>query len=238
MQEVIFEVKWDLSFDSATQEFYDSGYDFALGKFEGMVSEDFPYYNPKYPAGVPVSFFNHKVMHQFWKARSEWPVVQFGPGIMTVNDTDKNYEWEETFFPLIQTSLDRLMKSYEALSFTEYSLRYIDVVKPKDYHPKDWPSFIHNNLNFEFENNFNTRGELKDFQFQQSFKVNELGDLVINLSNGINNKKEDIFVWQTTLIKKDPSDLEGLLRWLNQAHRCTSEVFKEICKEDFYGSFT
>lgn len=237
LQEVIFEVKWDLSLDSASREMTDPGYSLALGKFHGLVAEEFPKHVSKYPSDVPITFFNHKVIHQFWKGDNQWPVIQLGPGVLTINDTDDHYEWDNNFYPLVKATLGHLLKAYGSLSFAEYSLRYIDVVRRKDYDAADWPSFIHDNVNFEFKNNFEPHGKLKEFQFQQNFALNSLGDLVINFSNGINNKKEEIFIWQTTITRKSSTGEVGLLEWLKRAHAQSSKVFKKICKKDFYGSF-
>lgn len=237
LQEVIFEVKWDLSFDTASREMIDPGFNLALGKFHGLVNEDFPKHISKYPSDVPITFFNHKVIHQFWRGDNQWPVVQLGPGVLTVNDTDDNYEWDNNFYPLVKSTLRHLLNSYGSMSFAEYSLRYIDVVRRKDYDSADWPSFFRDNINFEFKNNFEAKGKLKEFQFQQNFEIDSIGDLTINLSNGINNKKEEIFVWQTTIGRKTGIDDAVLLEWLNDAHAHSSQVFKEICKKDFYGSF-
>ena len=93
LQEVIFEVKWELSLDDQTQAFIDPGYQFGQGKFENAVAKDFPIYKSRLPADILVQMLGHKTVHQFWKGERNWPVLQLGPGILTVNATEKNYEW-------------------------------------------------------------------------------------------------------------------------------------------------
>lgn len=129
------------------------------------------------------------------------------------------------------------MTAYEGLEFIQCSLRYIDVVKVSDYGFDNWESFVENNINFSFKNNFNTRGPLKDFQFNQSFNIDELGTLNVILSSGVNNKNETLFIWQNEIaLKLNQSEIQ-VIDWAKKAHHCTSDIFKELCKEKFYASF-
>lgn len=238
LQEVIFEVKWELQLDDITKAFRDPEFQFAQGKFQNAVAAKFPVYKNKVPEDIPTQFLGHKTVHQFWKKENTWPVLQLGPGILTVNDTETNYEWEKTYLPLIKETLGLLNDSYHtSLNFISYSLKYIDVVHRKDYPLDGWEGFINQNFNFQFSNSFKVPGELNGFRFDQSFTTPDAGSLEIKLSNGKNQKKEDIFVWQTAVSENKTTDQEGLLKWLENAHLHTSNTFKEICKEEFYGSF-
>jgi len=240
LQEVIFEAKWDLDLDSDTQQPQDIGFEFALGKFQNAISDEFPMIVRKFPNELPYQLFNHKVLYQFWKSENTWPVLQFGPGIFSLNDTEKNYVWEYTYYPALIKALERLISSYpksRKLNFIAYSLRYIDVVPIKEYSFDSWPKFIQDNINFSFENLFDTRGKLKQFQFQQTFEMSNGSGLQITISNGINKKDEPVFIWQTAVTGHKKTNKAGLLDWVQNAHDVTSEVFKDICKDNFYASF-
>lgn len=238
LQEVIFEAKWDLDLDSNTQQPHDIGFEFALGKFQNAISDNFPIIMRKFPPDLPYQLFNHKVLYQFWKAENTWPVLQLGPGIFSLNDTEKNYVWGDTYYPTLIEALERLISSYpKKLNFIAYTLRYIDVVPIKEYSFASWPKFIQDNINFSFENLFDTRGKLKQFQFQQTFEMSNESGLQITMSNGINKKNESVFIWQTAVTGHKKMDKVGLLEWVQNAHNTTSEVFKEICKDNFYASF-
>lgn len=238
LEEVIFELTWDLQPDNSGKHLIDNEYSFSLGKFHQKIVSEFPFHQEKLPADIPSQFLSYQTAHQFWKAKDEWPVVQIGPGILTINDTEKNYSWREEFHPLIVKVVNHLINSYSRIQFKSASLRYIDVVKIEDYLYKDWGSFIKENLNFTFENQFNTRGKIKRFHFDQIFDLNDLGELNVSLSNGFNNKKEPIFNWQTAMSIQGNINPSDLFIWIVEAHDCNSDVFKEICKEDFYGSFS
>ena len=68
------------------------------------------------------------VHHRFRTAADHWPLVQLGPGIMSVNDTE-GYRWHQ-FNKLCLTLLEVLFGLYEAAGQAfqpvQVSLRYID----------------------------------------------------------------------------------------------------------------
>lgn len=238
LQEAIFEMRWPLQPDATGRNLVDPEYEFALGKFQGALNETFPFRVAKFPSEMPHRMLNYQATHQFWKAEGQWPVVQLGPGIATVNDNEQNYEWERTYLPNIEKALLALKKSYNNLNFNALSLRYIDVVRVEDYGFTTWKEFISEHINFQFNNQFDTRGDLMGLNFEQSFNLNELGFLNISFTSGQNNKKEDIFIWQTAVNRQGSISEKEVLPWLNEAHDCTSALFKEICKKEFYGSFS
>ena len=238
LQEVILEVRWGSTAAVSAGGGGDSGYLLALGKFHGTVADKFPIVVKKFPIDVPWQIIGNQVHYQFWTNKNTWPVLQLGPGILTVNDTEKNYEWRQTFFPMVSEAIETLCKAYSVnMSFSSFSLRYIDVVKTKDYEFNNWPDFIKDHINFVFTNQFDTRGKLKNFSFDQVFELPDGGLLQIILSNGVGADQEDVFVLQTSVNQPLETNKDGLLKKIEAAHNHTSEIFKEICKKDFYASF-
>jgi uncharacterized protein (TIGR04255 family) len=237
LQEVIFEIRWPLQPDSTGKFLTDPEFPFVLGKFDALMKDKFPYRLKKHSIPLPSSLFNYQTLYQFWEAGQTWPVVQIGPGIATVNDTDKKYDWEKNFLPNIHFTLQALEKSYGSIDYSNVSLRYIDVVRVADYGFKDWQSFVHNNINFSFENHFDTPCELREFNFQQSFETNNTGRITVTFSTGKKKRNEDTFVWQTNIAHSEHLNREKVLSWLKLAHIEVSNLFKKICKDHFYASF-
>jgi uncharacterized protein (TIGR04255 family) len=236
LQEVIFEAKWPLSFEEETKKDVDPGLKLALGKLQKQLRETYPDFKAKVPVGVPEYFFNGQAIYQFWSEQGKWPVVQLGPGIITVNDTDKNYTWAN-FKPRIDEALENLFEAYESkFSFESATLRYIDVIRIEDYKFSNWPKFIQENLEFSFESSFDQEHRLKAFQFDQSFDLDDLGDLNVRISSGT-NKGRDVFIWQIAVVKNEEQSGQELKRWLEKAHDHTSDLFKRICKPALYESF-
>ena len=238
LQEVIFELRWDLDINPETKQQYDKGYEIAIGVLRSLVKKDFPKYIKIIPFDLPNQFMSYQVLHQYWTKEKKWPLLQLGPGIFTVNDTDQHYEWNKEYFPLIKKSINWLLNAYEnniELAFA--SLRYIDSVKVNDYKFTSWKDFIKNSLNFNFENKFDSRGNLNKFNFTQVFAIDDNSDLHISISNGKNNKNEDMLFWETNIIRKNHFNEIELLEWIEQTHKTSSDLFKELCKKDFYASF-
>lgn len=239
LQEVIFEVRWELDISPFINKPEDNFLKMALGVFSSLVKKEFPYFVSKYPQDIPSFLVNYQPTYQFWMGENTWPVYQLGPGIFTVNETEKNYEWQKHFYPLLNNGLKYLIKAYgKELPFNFVSLRYIDVVRVADYGTSGWKEFIEKNFNFKFDNLFNQQGKLSQIQFTQVFKQKDDTDLIISLSNGKNNLNEDIFIWETAVQKNANFTLKDLKSWINQNHKLTSKIFKEICKDEFYDSFT
>ncbi len=237
LQEAIFELKWQLQPDETGTQLIDPEFQFALGKFEHVLQMAFPHRVPKLPRQLPLHLLNYQAVYQFWKAKNTWPVVQLGPGILTVNDTEQNYEWANTYLPNIEKALDAIDKSYGVLSINSLSLRYIDVVRVADYGFTTWQEFVRKHLNFEFNNHFDTRGELAQFHIEQSFRLKDSGMLNLTFNSALNDRNEDVFIWQTAVSKQAEFKMADVKDWLTNAHDCTSQVFKDICKKEFYASF-
>lgn len=221
------------------QQEVDLKYNLAQGKFQDLVQNDFPHYRRKIPVFLPLAALSHKIEHQFWKNEKEHPVIQLGPGILTVNDTDKNYMWE-SFYPLVSQSLSWLEKAYRGpVQPILCYLRYIDVVKASEYEiSQDWLAFLQDNLKIQVKHLFNTQGQLSNFSFNQSFAQNNGSDLNITVSKGNDTAtNEDLLVWETGIIQSTLDDWHEILPWLQWAHNLAREIFLSMTKGDFYDSF-
>lgn len=240
LQEAIFEIRWELDIEPSNNQQLDVGFALAQGKLQEIVKDDFPFYKRKIPHLLPDQALLYQVVNQYWKKPDTWPVIQLGPGIFTVNDTDKNYDWPKTYSPLIKRSLDWIFKAYNnKLRINSASLRYIDSVKLKDYsYEGRWQEFIQEHFNFTFVNNFNTRGPVKNIQFDQFFELEDKSALHVAMQGGAYRKTDDeALIWQTAVVKSDKFEKESLLSWVEKAHTITSDLFKEMTKPHFYGSF-
>lgn len=240
LQEAIFEIRWDLDIDPVSGQLFDSGFQLAQGKLQSIVGEKFPEFARKIPHGFPEQLFNYQVVNQHWTAKETWPAIQLGPGIFTINDTESNYDWPVTYFPLIKEALDWIVRAYDGqLKINSAALRYIDSVKIKDYGFEGrWQDFVTQHFNFSFVNSFDTRGSMNGLNFSQFFELKDKSSLHISMNSGkYRTTDEDALIWQTAVSKVARFDRETLLLWLENAHNTTSELFKEMTKPQFYDSF-
>ncbi len=240
LQEAIFEVRWALDIDPTSKQQIDTGFSLAQGKLQDIVRTKFPHYVRKVPYGIPDLLFQYQVINQYWAKPEIWPVLQLGPGIFTINETETNYDWPKTYSLLIENALDWIYKAYdENLKINFASLRYIDSVKPKDYGFEGrWADFIKEHFNFSFVNSFDPRGTLKGVQFDQYFELEDKSALHISMNSGKYRKSdEDALIWQTAVTKSAKFEKDSLISWVNKAHSTTSELFREMTKTEFYASF-
>lgn len=236
LREVIFEVRWELDIAPNLNQPIDINFDTAIGMMFSNVREEFPIKKSKFPAEIipPHILLPYQTIYQYWAAENKWPVIQLGPGIFTVNEIGKNYIWDENYFPLIKKGINWLNKSYnnQELKFNFVSLRYIDNIKTNNYKFKDLVSFINENLNFEFNYNFDTLGKLKQLRFNQNFELDDGSEMQFVISN-----TKDILIWETAISKSAFFNIEDLIKWLIQNHEITSDLFIKICKKELYDSF-
>jgi len=240
LQEVIFEVKWALDIKEETNQTYDKGFDIAAGKISGIIQNQFPVVQRKLPEEIPNNFLNYQTVYQYKSGEQTWPILQLGPGIFTVNDTDKNYDWNKTYFPLIKKSINWLEKAYtKKLNYRFASLKYIDTIKVNDYNfTGDWKNFICDKLNVSFQNQFDIEAKMSDVQINQSFKLADQSQLQVSVSSGKTNKQnEPLLIWQIGIQKQKMFEKKDLFEWLVRSHDISSDLFKKIVKPDFYDSF-
>jgi uncharacterized protein (TIGR04255 family) len=240
LQEAIFEVRWELDIEPSNNQQLDMGFALAQGKLQEIVKGRFPIHRRKLPHGIPDQLLQYQAVNQYWSKSETWPVLQLGPGIFTVNDTELTYDWPKTYFPLIQEAFDWILKAYDGnIRINSTALRYIDSVKLKDYgYEGHWQEFIQEHFNFSFVNSYNSRGPISGIHFDQTFLLEEGSSLQITMNSGKHRKTdEDALIWQTAVTKNDKFKKDSLLSWVEKSHEVTSSLFKEMTKPSFYGSF-
>lgn len=236
LQEVIFEAFWELDVDEKSRSQFDTGFDLAQGIFFNFLSKDYPYYIKKTPPLIPLQLLNRTPVHQFWRAKDEWPVIQLGPGILAANVTEKNYVWETGFQPVILHALDALLKSYkETPRFEKLSLRYIDSVELEGEDQNNFLSFIEKNLQIKVMKQFDIPGSIKDQSISQVYKLDDESQLQIIISNGTKKDKPAV-VWQTIITKEKSFSPDEIREWIVYAHTTISNLFRRMLKKEYYDS--
>jgi len=236
LQEVIFEAFWELDINSDTKQLYDPGYEFAQGIFASMVREQFPVNKRLIPATLPLFMANHRPVHQFWTDEEKWPVLQLGPGLLTVNDTEKTYIWETEFKPVIEFGLETVLKSYQEMPrFEKATLRYIDAVELESENEDNFIKFIEKNLQIQIIKKFEISGAIQKQSINQVYKLENGSSLHLTVSDGKRNNKPAV-VWQTAImIEKYLTDQE-IKKWVQEAHSVISDLFKRMLRKEYYDS--
>lgn len=127
--EALLEVKWALESPAPSVEI-DRHYKFLLGRLFERLQNRYPEHEPLPTSVFPDHMAAHTIQHRFRTAKSAWPVVQVGPGILTFNETDK-YTWED-FESNAQEVFSKLFEAHpkpEELKVTNLLLRYINAIE-------------------------------------------------------------------------------------------------------------
>ncbi|MEP7266225.1 MAG: TIGR04255 family protein [Saprospiraceae bacterium] len=231
LKEVIFELHWESGIDNGGIP-VDIGFDLAQGKFADRLKSKFPVHKKLIPDDIKIY---GAPIHQYWAGEFKWPCVQHGQGLMSVNQVEEDYNWKESYKPLVIDSIDKLIDSYEDQpKFNKVKLIYIDAYDLGDMEPLD---FMKQNLQTNIVNSYKLPGALKGFNVHQTFTLNDLSVMGLNIFDGINIKnQEKSVIWTTTVEKQAIMPLEQISDWVEYAHTLTSTMFKTMLNSKFYDS--
>ena len=212
----------------------DSGFDKAQGVFARGLRESFPVEKRVVLAGLPFEIIPG-IKYQFWSGESKWPVIQYGPGVLTINDIEENYIWEEGFLQLVKNAIEKLVESYEGkIKFNKIRLQYIDA---EDLDGIGAIDFVKQNLQTEISSSFRPEGELKGFHISRKYELLHSSALTITIKNGINNETGvESAIWTTTIEREGLIETQAIWEWLEYAHSITSNMFKNMLNPDYYES--
>ena len=146
--EAIFELRWDLYEQLPTGEKVDPYYKVLSGGIYNKLREDYPLIESLPAADVPERFSGHIVQSRF-RSESKWPLIQIGPGVITLNDTE-GYIWED-FRKRALDLTDVLFNMHpepERLKLNKAMLRYIDGIE-FDYEQVDIFTFLKEQMKTE-----------------------------------------------------------------------------------------
>lgn len=234
LREAMFEINWQSPRD-ATGFPVDKNFDLGLGKFHSAISHAFPVKKRVLPIFPAIDVYARPI-YQFWAGKAVWPVIQFGPGLLTVNETEKNYEWEKTYRPNVEMALNALVKSYEQEpNFNKVSLKYIDSVDISS--ETDVYQYISANLQTDLVNRFDIPGRSVGININQAFEVDG-SVVVLSIQTAVNNSNNSkALMWITSVEKMGSFKSEDVLTWLDSAHKLTSDLFVQMLNPEFYASF-
>jgi len=231
--EVIFEIKWDITNKADILDFQ-----YIHGDLYSRLRDKYPYRENVLPPEVPLEVVKGLPVFRYRKDKNCYPLIQVGPGLLTVNTNDDEYYWD-TYLVEINSTLENFNNIYSKFTglMLSPSITYIDFFEV-DFTKTNPLDFINENLGLTVEQNFLEKGNLTAKEVNLTFN-NTSGDnlLSLNLRSGKFNNKEGV-VMQTKIIgKKTKYSNEQLNSWLNETHEVCSKTFKKITGGKLYHSF-
>jgi len=246
LAEAIFELRWELK-EIQPGVRIDPYYKILVGRVYERINKDYPYYEQLPTATMPDTIAGYIVQYRFRKNKDKWPLVQIGPGLITLNDTE-GYKWDD-FEKRISELTTVLFESYpdagENLKVNSLLLRYIDAIE-FDYERDDIFSFLREKMkvnikiNEEIFKETNVSERPVEFDFRFSFPSTEpKGVIHMRVVKG-KIKTSDALLWETmvNVIGKDvPQEKNKIFDWVRSAHKLTHKWFFKIIEGDLQKRF-
>ncbi|MEK3776607.1 TIGR04255 family protein [Paenibacillus sp. FSL K6-4396] len=253
--ETVLEIKWTTKKDHPkninlgggnlqsfkTDEFHKI---FFAKMYDHLLNTGYPEYLELPQAGIPEEFATHQVQHRFTQSGHSWPMVQIGPGILTLNEA-LNYEWENFHTRSIQLvdNLYKLHPKKEDLIITQLQLRYINAID-FNFEKEDIHGLLRKlkiNINYD-KSLFEATGLLNSvpgMSYLVAFKSAEpKGELLISLTSGEVNGVPKL-MWELTFRSNvDELDVEKEFEvWVDGAHRVIDRWFLTSIEGEMQGRF-
>ncbi len=243
--EAIFEIKWKLT-ETSPGIFVDPHYKVLIGRLYDRISERYPYHEQLPTTAMPDQISGYLMQHRFRKEKDKWPLVQLGPGIVSLNDTT-DYIWED-FQKRINELINALLSAYpnqDEVEISELILRYIDAVD-FDFKESNIFKFLEEKLKVKLQlqdnlfENTGVKADPANIDLRLSFKSEKpKGEIYLRFYRGRKSSK-DALVWETMVIARDndcPQEITDINLWADQAHELTSDWFFKMIEGDLYRRF-
>jgi uncharacterized protein (TIGR04255 family) len=243
--EAIFELRWQLQ-QKGPNLFIDPHYKIFLGRIYDRVINEYPHHEELPTATMPEEFAGHVIQHRFRKSEKSWPLIQTGPGLITLNDTD-NYTWPD-FQKRAHRLLSKLFSAYpvkKELRFVMVQLRYIDGIN-FDFEKEDVFSFLRDKMKTQigispklFDGTEVSNLPL-GLDFRASFPVKKpKGTVTLKFALGKKNNENSI-IFETivqSLKESTPKTEKTIKFWIEKAHFISDDWFFKIIEGELFERF-
>jgi len=245
LREAIFELRWKLE-EPEPRIKVDPHYRLLIGSLYEKVKQKYPFHEQLPTSTMPDEMAAYIVQHRFRTEENGWPLIQLGPGVLTVNET-AGYIWDD-FKKVISEALDAFYSSYSGIKknliIDKLMLRYIDAVD-FDFENNAF-EFLKEKMKIDvnlYEKLFEDTGISEKplgFNFIMSFKSTKpIGVMSLRFSRG---KKDnvDAIIWETLIhsMGEDAPDIKKeIMTWVNEGHELTHDWFFKIIKGDLETRF-
>lgn len=244
--EAIFELRWNLQ-EPAPGMKVDPHYKLLIGRLYDKLNDEYPFHEQLPAIAIPDEIAGYIVQHRFRKDKDKWPLIQIGPGIITVNDTE-GYVWEDFEKRIIQavnTLFEAYPESKNNLKVNRLLLRYIDAFA-FDFEKDDIFNFLREQMKTKidlYQNLFEDTGVGKpplglDLRF--SFAATEpKGAIHLRFARG-KRKESDALIWET-MVESVSSDIpevqNAITDWIKKAHNLTDDWFFKLIEGELLRRF-
>ena len=194
--EAILEIRWQLA-DSD----WDPRYPIFVGSLFEKIKTTYPYHEALPTSNMPRAI-PYVAQHRFRASQNEWPLVQVGLGLITLNDT-ANYSWQD-FGARANALAQNLFETYpepSQLILDTVALHYVNALEVGS-NESDLFAFMDAHLKTSVAlpdslfDKASVASQLHDMHLQFSFPLRDpKGEAILAFRSGTKNK-QPILIWE------------------------------------------
>ncbi len=249
--EAIFEIKWKLK-KGPNNTYIDENFHLIPGILYSKIAEEYPDYFSLPTSMLPPEIAAYTPRYQFRQKEGGWPLVQIGPGILTINDTE-NYVWED-FEKRVIHVVANLFNSYSQIKkdieLESLMLRYIDAI-PFNYSESNIFEFLEKKLKLNIQitpalfSKDTVQTKPSNFNIDLSYSSNKpAGVITLKFSTGFKSDSDgqikQALIWNTMFRSETdiPSAKEKeIIEWVKSSHGLINEWFFTLIEGDLIKQF-
>ena len=237
--EVIFELRWELEEQSHGTKI-DPHYKILIGSIFDKIRDKYGVHELLPTASMPDEIAGYVIQHRFRSSPNGWPLIQIGPGIITLNDTT-GYNWDD-FEKRVDKMIKALFDAYPSsnnLKPNTLLLRYINAID-FDYGSENIFSFLKENMKIgmDIDSQLFEDNKVKNLplDFDLRFSFSSLTPDGIFQLRFVRGKKTgtDALIWEIIVQSSGniiPKNVDEIIVWIKGAHDLIYDWFFKIKDE-------
>jgi len=244
--EVILEVRWRLQQGGDPNLWHDPHYSLVVGKLHDHIKAQYPVHEQLPTAVIPDELSAYNVKHRFRAEKDGWPLVQIGPGILTLNEAQK-YTTFSTFRPRAVSLVNAFFQVYpERPKVSALLLRYIDAVEI-DYTKENVWQFLGEKMHVpmalpsKFFESLDVEKQPLHFVWECSFPcTSPRGKATLRFATGKRGERPAL-IWEQMVRTSDddvPPMPGAFQEWLDSAHALTKAWFLKLIEGELKERFS
>jgi uncharacterized protein (TIGR04255 family) len=199
-----------------------------LGRLQERIKDSYPHVQNLPTVQIPDDITPHTVKYRFRRAEEDWPLIQAGPGIATLNFTQQ-YHWE-SFLAAAKDFYPNLLDAYRLNGqgnpqFTSILLRYINAVyvNPDSFNVNEFLSsklHTHMSLPKGVIGSAQMVGPPKAFQLNVAYPLKDPNSVgTLRFAMGAQSGKPAL-IWELVIQATSdvPQETSQFETWLRKAH--------------------